>query len=116
MLPGDEQLNKNYIEHWVDGKLQSVQLENSSIPISMDNVDYCRYIDMKDAGIISIKTVDDTIYKTIDDIRRTEYEKNGCDANSLIVALWEKVVEDRPESANALQAKRLEVKDLYPKN
>lgn len=33
----------------------------------------------------------------------------------LIVALWEKVVEGRPESADALQALRIAVKEKYPK-
>ena len=35
--------------------------------------------------------------------------------NDLIVALWEKVVEGRSESADALEVKRQEVKTAHPK-
>ncbi|MDV7397782.1 hypothetical protein RZS08_40655, partial [Arthrospira platensis SPKY1] len=33
----------------------------------------------------------------------------------MIVALWEKVVEGREESASEIQAKRVEIKQKYPK-
>jgi hypothetical protein len=35
--------------------------------------------------------------------------------DELIVALWEMVVENKPESAQALQARRTEIKNSYPK-
>ena len=35
--------------------------------------------------------------------------------NDLIVALWEQVVEDRPEAATALEVDRQAVKDRFPK-
>ena len=35
--------------------------------------------------------------------------------NDLIVALWEKVIEGRSESADALEVKRQEVKTAHPK-
>ena len=35
--------------------------------------------------------------------------------DDLIVALWEMVIENKPEMAQALQAKRLEIKNKYPK-
>ena len=37
------------------------------------------------------------------------------DTNDLLVALWEKVVEGRSESADALEVKRQEVKTAHPK-
>lgn len=43
--------------------------------------------------------------------RASEYPS----VQEMIVALWEKLVEGRPESANALQAKREQVKQKYPK-
>ncbi|MCK5615450.1 hypothetical protein KAR91_77015 [Candidatus Pacearchaeota archaeon] len=43
--------------------------------------------------------------------RETEYIKEGCTEKELIVALWEKVVENRPESADALEVKRQAVKE-----
>jgi hypothetical protein len=35
--------------------------------------------------------------------------------DELIVALWEMVVENKPEAAQALQARRTEIKNSYPK-
>jgi hypothetical protein len=35
--------------------------------------------------------------------------------DDMIVALWEMVVENRPEFADQLQAKRIEIKQLFPK-
>lgn len=43
--------------------------------------------------------------------RQAEYPS----LNEMVVALWEKVMENRPESADVLQAKRVEVKLKYPK-
>ena len=37
------------------------------------------------------------------------------DLNDLIVALWEQVVEDRPEAATALEVDRQAVKERFPK-
>lgn len=34
--------------------------------------------------------------------------------DEMVVALWEKLIEGRPEKADALQAKRLEVKSQFP--
>jgi hypothetical protein len=36
--------------------------------------------------------------------------------DEILVALWEMVVEDRPEKAQALQARREEIKAKYPKD
>jgi hypothetical protein len=49
---------------------------------------------------------------------RTYAEKRAAEYPSLSelnVALWEKVVENRPEAAEALEAKRQEIKAKYPK-
>lgn len=35
--------------------------------------------------------------------------------DEMIVALWEKVVENRPDTANALQARREQIKQQFPK-
>ncbi len=35
--------------------------------------------------------------------------------DEMLVALWEMIVENRPEAAQALQARRQEIKALYPK-
>lgn len=47
--------------------------------------------------------------------RSEEYAKQGITADAMIVAMWEKLVENRPESADAIQAKRAEVKLKHPK-
>lgn len=48
-----------------------------------------------------------------------EYQRKRLEeypnTNDLIVALWEKVVEGRSESADALEVKRQEVKTAHPK-
>jgi len=49
---------------------------------------------------------------TYEDLRRAEYPLT----DELIVALWEQVIEGRPESAVILQAKREAVKLKYPKS
>jgi len=48
---------------------------------------------------------------TIDELRRAEFPNE----HDLIVALWERIIEDRPESSNILQAERVIVKEKFPK-
>ena len=47
--------------------------------------------------------------------REIEYNKEGCTEKALLVALWEKVVEGRPEAADALEIKRQAVKIKFEK-
>lgn len=47
--------------------------------------------------------------------REKDYNESGSKIQDMIVAMWEKVIENRPESANAIQEKRLVIKDKYPK-
>ena len=47
--------------------------------------------------------------------RKAEYIKAGCTDEAMRIALWEKIVENRPEAADALQVKRLAVKELIKK-
>lgn len=48
--------------------------------------------------------------------RLKEYLKEGLTSDAMIVALWEKVVENRPEESNAIQLKREEIKIKFPKS
>lgn len=115
MQPGDESiLGREYIEHWINGKLAYVQFGNSSIPPIMENGDFKKYIELKDNGLEPI-VMDDTPESSVEELRKAEYERLGCTTEALIVALWEQVVENRPESANALQTKRESVKASIPK-
>ena len=52
---------------------------------------------------------------TTEELRRKEYLAKGLTPDKLIVALWEKVVEGRPEEADKIQAERIAIKDKYPK-
>lgn len=49
------------------------------------------------------------------ELRAKEYLAKGLTPDKLIVALWEKVVEGRPEEADKIQAERIAVKDKFPK-
>jgi len=48
---------------------------------------------------------------TYEDLRRAEMPPE----HDLIVALWERVVENRPETSDVLQAKKEAIKIKYPK-
>lgn len=43
--------------------------------------------------------------------RAEEYEKQGCTQKALVIALWELVVENRPDAATALELVRERVKE-----
>ncbi|MCX7804800.1 MAG: hypothetical protein N3A38_06370 [Planctomycetota bacterium] len=47
---------------------------------------------------------------TVGDRRKAEYEARGATIEALTVALWELVVEKRPEAAEAIQEVRADVK------
>ena len=53
--------------------------------------------------------------KTYVDHRRDAYNAAGVSLEDLTVAAWEKLVEDRPDSANSLQEIRERVKASHPK-
>jgi hypothetical protein len=52
---------------------------------------------------------------TIEDQRKLEYIKEGVTVEAMTVALWEKIVENKPQAMNDLQAKREAVKIKLPK-
>jgi len=47
--------------------------------------------------------------------REAEYQKEGCTEKAMRIALWEKIVENRSEAADALEIKRQAVKIRIPK-
>ena len=47
--------------------------------------------------------------------RKDAYLTEGITTEILIVALWERAVEGRPEAADAIQVKRESIKAQYPK-
>lgn len=78
------------------------------------NVDYADYLAWVAKGN-KAEEVDLTPVKSLAERRQAEYVKQGASTDALVVALWEKIVEDRPESAAALQAIRAQVKLDIPK-
>lgn len=51
----------------------------------------------------------------VNEKRLREYNRRGIPSEAMVVALWEKLIENRPEAAAALQAIREDVKAKYPK-
>jgi hypothetical protein len=51
----------------------------------------------------------------IDRFRHNAYLRMGITLPEMIVALWEYIVEGRPEALDTLQIKRLKIKNKYPK-
>jgi hypothetical protein len=49
------------------------------------------------------------------DKRKEQYFLRGCTIEAMSVAIWEKIVENRPESADVLQLIRETVKTEIPK-
>jgi len=102
-------MDREYKEHWNEGVLQCVNTGNTSIPTDPNNMDYAYYLEWKRLGGVPV-VIDMTVVKTTDDLRKEEYVKQGASTDALVVALWEKIVENRPEAADALQAIREQVK------
>ena len=86
----------------------------AEIPSDQNNMDYQKYLSWKALGG-KAEVFDDSRVPTTDDLRKSEYDKQGASTDALVVALWEKIVEDRPEAADALQAIRDQVKLDIPK-
>ena len=82
----------------------------ASIPNDPRNSDYAQYLKWLEEGNAP-EPADPLPVPTIDELRRAEFPSE----HDLIVALWEKVVEDRPEASDILQAKRVATKEKYPK-
>ena len=113
-MPGEIDMDKQYEELWNMGLLQCVNTTNMSIPADPNNMDYARYLEWKkQGGVPTVKDV--THYPDLAERRQAEYVKAGASTDALVVALWEQIVEDRPESADALQAIRAKVKLDIPK-
>ena len=71
------------------------------------------WIDNEDKLVAKIKA--EMFKKDYANNRKKEYEHNGLDTDKLIVALWELIVEKRPEMSNDIQKKRTTIKKKYPK-
>jgi hypothetical protein len=105
---------KEYVERWEDGKLQTIVIGQMSIPIDTRNMDYVDYMRWKEEGGVP-SIVDMTVVPDVSEKRKTEYVKQGITTDALVVALWEKVVEGRPEASEAIQAVRTSIKMAIPK-
>jgi len=47
--------------------------------------------------------------------RADDYHGDGITIDAMVVAIWERIIEGRPENSDALQVKRLAVKARIPK-
>lgn len=52
---------------------------------------------------------------TIAELREKEYDILGITEKKMTVDLWERIVENRPEASEETQAKRVMVKQKFPK-
>lgn len=50
----------------------------------------------------------------VSDQRRAAYNAAGITTDELIVALWESVIEGRPEAADSIQTQRAAIKAAFP--
>lgn len=95
-----------------NGEIRNLD-EGVTIPPVQGNRHYAEYLEWLEAG--NTPEPPDVPVLTVIQLREREYLKDGITTEALVVALWEKVVENRPESLEALQAKRLAVKAKIPK-
>ena len=81
----------------------------------VNNVIYLENTD----GSVSEKQIKDKAQELFQEWQSLQYQRDRVrkypNTNDLIVALWEKVMEGRSESADALEVKRQEVKTAHPK-
>jgi hypothetical protein len=106
-----------YVEVFKDGIITSVEQTTPnflSIPPDPNNIDYANYLLWKEKGE-KPDVRDETIVKTYEDLRQEEYQKRGVSIRNMIVALWEKTIENQSETADELQIIREQVKLDIPK-
>lgn len=85
--------------------------------------DYNQLTFHDDGPIPTLKELEDLNVIYQEELKKTEYQrlrekelkKEGLTKDELIVALWERVMENRPEYSDELQKKRIEVKAKIPK-
>jgi len=92
-----------------DGDMIIRLSDNACIPARNNkNSDYIDYLKWVAEGNTP-EPVDIEIVTKEEELRRA-YQEAGCTTDALVMALWEKVVENRPEAADALQVLREQVK------
>lgn len=52
---------------------------------------------------------------TVSERRQKAYNDSGATVQEMTVALWEMIVEDRPQKANGIEVLRQQVKQQFPK-
>jgi len=107
--------NLPYVEHQVQSGIIHVALNNMSIPPDPNNMDYWAYLGWKAQG--GMPTIIDDTPPSPDyaELRRRAYDAAGVTIGAISVAMWEDVIESRPDMAEALQAIREAIKAQYPK-
>lgn len=72
-------------------------------------------IDETSQEFVQYATLRDNPVLSYDEARNKAYNQQGCDAHSLVIALWERIVENRPESSVDIEATRQQIKIDNPK-
>ena len=88
--------------------------DGAEIPNCPDNRDWQDYLIWISEGNTP-EPMDPEPVPTVAELRRKAYEAEGITDNALAVALWEKLIENKPEAADAIQVKRQAIKERIPK-
>ena len=95
-----------------EGKVVGIEIDGcKSIPPYLENTDFAEWRKENPDVDLSDQPYEKPIYEK----RSIAYDQAGLDRQTMLVALWEYVVENRPETMQALQAKRLDIKARHPK-
>ena len=104
--------------HWSDQqlKLNNIILVDTTHNPLTEKVDYSNPVITKDSvsfPVITLSLTDQTTLLNKEAIkgRLSEY----LSIQDLTVALWEQIIENRPDSATAIQLIRTQIKKKYPK-
>ena len=95
-----------YSDTFTDGRVMRTHTTKDYVPPPPSPDPTPTIVDPDDES----KTIPNLLYQ-YELLRQANYPST----NDLIVALWEKVVEDRPESAAALEESRQAIKTRFPK-
>ncbi len=112
-LASDESLKK---KGWLPVDIVQPDYDESTQKLGTD-----QYEIKSDRVIVTTQIINLSIpeIETKKQLAATEYQRlrqmEYPASHDMIVALWEQVVENRPETATALQEKRIAVKTKYPK-
>lgn len=102
---------KQIFDRWTDAELNEIgyaRLEVQEFPTGKQST--ATSDELVDGVMVRSHTLEDIPYHHAP-LRAAEYPP----IDALIVAMWEQIVEDRPDAAAALEVERQAIKTKYPK-